>query len=73
MEVTTDNQKLPEISTNSVKSSVFSRRPKKASAKGWSPPQELEVSPRAVPSSDCHVNKEYARGDISFCHFNCFV
>ena len=46
-EVTTEHQKWPKISTNSVKSSSFAQRAKKASAEGWSPPQKLEVSPHS--------------------------
>ena len=46
-EVTTEHQKWPKISTNSVKSSFIARRGKKASAEGRSPSQELEVSPRS--------------------------
>ena len=38
MEVTTKHQKWPKISSNNLKSSFF--------AEGWSPPQELEESPR---------------------------
>ena len=34
---------------NSIKSSFFARRAKKASDKGQSPPQELEVGPRSGP------------------------
>ena len=34
---------------NSIISSFFARRAKKASAEGRSPPQELEVGPRSGP------------------------
>ena len=44
MEVTTEHQKWPQISTNSVKSPFFVRRAKKTLAIGRSPSQELEVS-----------------------------
>ena len=43
--VTTGHQKLPKMG----QSSFFSRRAKKASAEGRSPPQELEVGPRSGP------------------------
>ena len=46
-EITTEHQKWLKISTNSVKSSFFVRRAKKASSEGRSPPQELEVSPHS--------------------------
>ena len=45
--VTTGHQKLPKMGQNSIISSFFARRAKKASAEGRSPPQELEVSPRS--------------------------
>ena len=45
--VTTGHQKLPKMGQNSIISSFFARRTKKASAEGRSPPQELEVSPRS--------------------------
>ena len=41
--VTTGHQKLPKIGQNSIISSLFARRAKKASAEGWCPPQELDV------------------------------
>ena len=44
-EVTTEHQKWPKVSQNSIKSSFFARRAKKAVAGGQSPPQELEVKP----------------------------
>ena len=47
--VTTGHQKLPKMGQNSIKSSFFARRAKKASAKGRSPPQELKVGPRSGP------------------------
>ena len=47
--VTTEHQKLPKLGQNSMKSSFFARRAKKASAEGPSPPQELEVGPRSGP------------------------
>ena len=47
MEVTIEHQKCPKISTNRGKRSFFAGRAKKASDKGQSPPQELEVSPRS--------------------------
>ena len=46
-EVTTEHQKWPKISENSIKSPTFAQRAKKAPALGRSPPQELEVSPRS--------------------------
>ena len=49
IEVTTEHQKWPIISTNSVKSYFFAQRAKKASAKGQSPLQELEVGLRSGP------------------------
>ena len=45
--VTTGHKKLPKMGQNSIISSFFARRAKKASAEGRSPPQELEVSPRS--------------------------
>ena len=39
----------PKMGQNSIKSSFFARRAKKASAEGRSPPQELEVGPRSGP------------------------
>ena len=39
----------PKMGQNSIKSSFFARRAKKASAEGRSPPQELEVGPRSRP------------------------
>jgi hypothetical protein len=45
--VTTGHQKSPKMGQNSIKSSFFARRAKKASAEGRSPPQELEVGPRS--------------------------
>ena len=47
--VTTEHQKTPKLGQNSIKSPFFARRAKKASAKGWSPPQELKVGPRSGP------------------------
>ena len=47
--VTIGHQKSPKMGQNSIKSSFFARRAKKASAKGRSPPQELEVGPRSGP------------------------
>ena len=47
--VTTGHQKLPKVVQNSIISSFFARRAKKASAEGRSPPQELEVGPRSGP------------------------
>ena len=44
---TTGHQKMPKMGQNSIISSFFARRAKKASAEGRSPPQELEVSPRS--------------------------
>ena len=49
MEVTTEHQKWPNISTNNVKGSFFAQRAKKASDEGQSPPQELEVGPHSGP------------------------
>ena len=42
----------PKMGQNSIKSSFFARRAKKASAKGRSPPQELEALPRSDPTTD---------------------
>jgi len=39
----------PKMGQNSIKSSFFARRAKKASAEGRSPPQELEVGPLSGP------------------------
>ena len=47
--VTTGHQKLPKMGRNSIISSFFAQRAKRASAEGWSPPQELEVGPRSGP------------------------
>ena len=47
--VTTGHQKLPKMGQNSINSSFFGRRAKKASAEGRSSPQELEVGPRSGP------------------------
>ena len=41
--------KMPKIGQNSIISPFFARRAKQASAKGRSPPQELEVGPRSGP------------------------
>ena len=38
-----------KMGQNSIKSNFFAQRAKKASAKGQSPPQELEVGPRSGP------------------------
>ena len=46
---TTGHQNLPKIGQNSIISSYFARRAKKAFAEGRSPPQELEVGPRSRP------------------------
>ena len=43
--VITGDQKIPKMSQNSIISSFFARKAKKALAEGRSPPQELEVSP----------------------------
>ena len=45
--VITGDQKMPKMGQNSIISSFFARRAKKASAEGRSSPQELEVSPRS--------------------------
>ena len=45
--VSTEHRKWPKISKNSIKSPLFARRAKKASAGGRSPPQELEVNLRS--------------------------
>ena len=45
--VITGDRKMPKMGQNSIISSFFARRAKKASAEGQSPPQELEVSPRS--------------------------
>ena len=45
--VTAEHQKWSKINTNSVKSSCFARRAKKALDKGQSPPHNLKVSPRS--------------------------
>ena len=44
---TTEHQKWPKISWNSIESTYFSRRAKEASDEGRSPPQELEESLRS--------------------------
>ena len=44
-EVTTEHQRWPKVSKNSIKNPFFARRAKYASAGGRSPPQELEVKP----------------------------
>ena len=41
--------KIAKMGRNSIKSTFFARRAKKASAEGRSPPQELEVGPRSRP------------------------
>ena len=46
-EVTTEHQKGPNKSTNSIKSYFFAQRAKRALAKGPSPTQELKVSPHS--------------------------
>ena len=48
-EVTTEHQKWPKVSQNSIKSSFFAQRAKKALAEGRRPPQELEVGLRSGP------------------------
>ena len=45
--VTTGHQKLPKMGQNSIISPFFTKRAKKPSAEGRSPPQELEVGPRS--------------------------
>ena len=40
---------MPKMGQNSIISSFFAQRAKKAWAKGRSPPQELEVGPRSGP------------------------
>ena len=45
--VITGDQKMPRMGQNSIISSFFAPRAKKASAEGRSPPQELEVSPHS--------------------------
>ena len=47
--VTTGHKQLPKMGQNSIRSSFFARRAKKASAGGRSPPQELEVGPLSGP------------------------
>ena len=47
--VTTGHQELPKMGQNSIISSFFARRAKKASAEGRSSSQELEVGPRSGP------------------------
>ena len=54
--VTTGHQKLPKMGQNSIIPSFFARRGKKASAKGRSPPQEIEVGPRSGPYLLDHLN-----------------
>ena len=44
---TTGHQKLPKMGQNSIISSFLPEVQKKSSAKGRSPPQELEVGPRS--------------------------
>ena len=45
--VTTGHQKLPKMGQNSIRSSFFAQRAKKASAEGQSPSQELEEGTRS--------------------------
>ena len=45
--VITGDQKMPKMGQNSIISSFFARRAKKASDEGRSPPQDLEVSPHS--------------------------
>ena len=47
--VTTGQQKLTKMGQNSIITSFFAQRVKKASVEGQSPPQELEISPRSGP------------------------
>ena len=47
--VTTWHQKWPNMGQNSMMNSFFARRAIKASAKGQSPPQEIEVGRRSGP------------------------
>ena len=47
--VTTGHKKLAKMGQNSIKSSFFAQRAKKASAECRSPSQELEVGPRSGP------------------------
>ena len=56
--VTTEHQKSSKMGQNSITSSFFAQRAKIASAKGRSPPQELEVGPRSGPYLLVHVNSE---------------
>ena len=44
-EFTTEQQKWPKVSQNTIKSFCFAQMAKKASAEGQSPPQELKVKP----------------------------
>ena len=48
-EVTTEHQKWPNIRQNSIRSPFLPKGQKKASVKGQSPPQELDVGPRSGP------------------------
>ena len=49
IKVTTEHKKLPKMGQNSIISSFFDRRAKKAWAKGQSPPQERKVGPCSGP------------------------
>ena len=59
---TTGRQKSPKMGQNSISSSFFAQRAKKALAEGRSPPQELEVGPRSGPYLlvyiKCELNKQ---------------
>ena len=59
--VTTGHQKMPKMGQNSIISSFFARRAKKASDEGRSPPQELEVGPRSGP----YLLVPYKRGSFT--------
>ena len=47
--VTNGHQKMPKMGQNSIITSFFAQRSKKASAEGLIPLQELEVGPRSGP------------------------
>ena len=53
--VTTGRQKLQKLGQNSIISSFFAQRAKKALAKDRRPPQELELCPRSGPYLLVHI------------------
>ena len=70
---------MPKMGQNSIISSFFARMAKKASAKGRSPPQELEVSPRSglyllvYMKKEINIFQNTEHKNYSCRHFQIFV